>query len=403
MPVLLLGATLTGLVGVGTILLLRNLTRLKEDTALGAVLSVSFGAGVALLGVIQQMQEGHAAGLEAFICGKTASMGVKDTMLIATAALACIGACLVLFKEFKLLCFDEGFAGSRGLPVVRLDLALMALVVMVCIVGLQAVGLVLMIALLVIPAAAARFWTERMWRMFFISGGVGATSGMVGAGVSALLSKLPSGAMIVLVCTTFFLFSMVFGTTRGVLLRMLRRFRLNRAVDRQHLLRAMYEILEASKPGATIRTRSGQGGEAPRSAGRGGRRDEGAKFGVSVGELLTMRSWSLRRLRVAIDRGARDRLLTRLGEQVCLTQHGRNEAARLTRQHRLWELYLITYADVAPGLVDRDADAIEHVLEPEIVAELEALLEKADTTVPESPHELSPRPSDAATGLQEGL
>ena len=113
LPLLLCGATFTGLLGVGVILALRNLTRLKEDTAMGIVLSVFFGAGIAMLGVIQQMPAGHAAGLESFIFGKTASMGSADARLIATAALICLAVCGLLFKELKLLCFDEAFAGSE--------------------------------------------------------------------------------------------------------------------------------------------------------------------------------------------------------------------------------------------------------------------------------------------------
>lgn len=147
LPLLLCGATVTGLLGVGVILVLRNLTRLKEDTALGVVLSVFFGAGIALLGVIQQMPSGHAAGLESFVFGKTASMGAADAKLIAAAALLCLAVCGLLYKELKLLCFDEAFAGSRGFPVVALDLALMSTVVIISIVGLQAVGLILMVAI----------------------------------------------------------------------------------------------------------------------------------------------------------------------------------------------------------------------------------------------------------------
>jgi manganese/zinc/iron transport system permease protein len=373
LPILLLGATITGLIGVGAILSIRNLTRLKEDTALGIVLSVFFGAGICLLGVIQQMKDGHAAGLEAFIYGKTASMVANDAFLIAAAALGCLGACLLLFKEFKLLCFDEGFAASHGAPVIRLDLALMALVVIVSIVGLQAVGLILMVALLVIPAAAARFWTEKMWRMIIISAGLGAAGGMFGAGMSALFPKLPSGAMIVLVCTTFFLISMIFGSARGVLIRWVRRSRLNRAVERQHLLRAVYEILESSG-----------------SLERG--QDGGEKDGcgaVSTRDLLSKRSWSLRHLHREIRRGQRAKLVERTAEQIRLSKQGMEEASRLTREHRLWELYLITHADIAPSQVDRDADAIEHVLEPDVVAKLESLLEKTHAGVPASPHELT--------------
>jgi len=385
LSVLLPGATLTGLIGVGAILLIRNLTRLKEDAALGIVLSVFFGAGVSLLGVIQQMKTGHAAGLEAFVYGKTASMRAGDAMLTGGATSLCVIVCLMLFKELKLLCFDEGFAGSRGLPIVRLDMVLMALVVVVAIVGLQAVGLILMIALLVIPAAAARFWTEEMWKMALIASMLGAAGGMLGAAMSALFSRLPSGAMIVLVCSLFFLASLVFGTARGVLVRWVRRTQLNRRVHRQHVLRAMYEILESSASAAHVdRT--------------------GVHAGIPISKLLSMRSWSARRLRHEIRRAERAGFVTGLdNEQVCLTESGFGEAARLTRQHRLWELYLINYADIAPGNVDRDADAIEHVLDPDIVSELEALLhqQQRDARVPASPHELREgftAPSTTAAG-----
>jgi manganese/zinc/iron transport system permease protein len=348
------------------------LTRLKEDAALGIVLSVYFGAGISLLGVIQQMESGHAAGLEAFIYGKTASMGANDALLIAAAALTCSATCLLLFKELKLLCFDEVFAGARGMPVVLLDSILMALVVVVSIVGLQAVGLILMIALLVIPAAAARFWTEKMGRMTLIAGILGAAGGMYGAATSALFSKLPSGAMIVLVCTAFFLFSLVFGTARGVLVRWLRRHRLNRKIDRQHLLRAMYETLEASSGAAST--------------------NAGSTRPVAMTDLLSMRSWSSGRLRSGIRRARRLGLIEwRDAEQVALTQPGLEEAARLTHQHRLWELYLINYADTAPSHVDRDADALEHVLEPEVILRLESLLKQRRSLegIPDSPHDLT--------------
>lgn len=238
LPWLLGGATLSGLLGVGTILAIRNLTRLKEDAALGIVLSVFFGVGVALLGVIQQMQTGHAAGLEAFIYGKTASMTADDATLISLAALICLVLSTLLSKELKLLCFDEGFAGSRGYSVLGLDWVLMGLVVLVAIVGLQAVGLILVIALLVIPAASARFWTDRLWPMSVISGLLGALCGMIGAALSAVFSNLPSGAMIVLVCTGFFVLSLIFGKTRGLLVRAIRRLRLNRSVQRRRLSRS---------------------------------------------------------------------------------------------------------------------------------------------------------------------
>ena len=368
LPLLLCGATVTGLLGAVVILALRNLTRLKEDTALGIVLSVFFGAGIALLGVVQQMQTGHAAGLESFIFGKTASMGAGDAKMISAAALICIVVCGALYKELKLLCFDESFAGSEGFPVVALDLLLMSTVVVISIVGLQAVGLILMVALLIIPAAAARFWTEQLWKMLLIAAMLGMLGGMVGAAASALFPKLPSGAMIVLACSGCFLISMIFGRSRGVLIRWVRRWRVNRSIARQHLLRALFELQESdlSDPRRT----------------------------VSFAELLPKRSWSRAELDRAITLAQGEELVTRLGDQVQFTKKGRLEAERRTREHRLWELYLITSADIAPSRVDREADRIEHVLEPEVVAELEAMLTGEKLHVPQSPHELGRQGDD---------
>lgn len=380
--ILLSGATLSGLLGVAAIVGIRKLTRLKEDTALGIVLSVFFGAGVALLGIIQQMEGGHAAGLESFIFGKTASMSAGDARLIAVAALVSGVVCLLLVKELTLLCFDENFAGSRGFPVVLLDLTLMAMVVTISIVGLQAVGLILMIALLIIPPSAARFWTERLRNMLLVSGLIGAIGCLLGAGMSAILPRLPSGAMIVLVCALFFVLSMIFGSARGVLIRSLRRRRLNRSVDRQHLLRAIFETVEL------------EGKAAKRTS-------SGSAQAAVIEQLLPKRSWSLRRLRRSIEAAQRDGLLYQQDNQVLLTRKGHREAARLTREHRLWELFLIEHADIAPSRVDRDADRIEHVLEPEIIAELESLLEQRKVLVPESPHQLDEDTSATTMTLSE--
>ncbi|MEM9366232.1 MAG: iron chelate uptake ABC transporter family permease subunit [Planctomycetota bacterium] len=368
---LLLGATISGLVGTGVILALRNLTRLKEDTAMGIVLSVFFALGIALLGVIQQMPDGHAAGLESFIFGKTASMTARDARLISLSAIVCLGVCLMLFKEFKLLCFDEGFAASEGYPVVALDVVLMGAVILISIVGLQAAGLVLMIALLIVPPAAARFWTDDLSRMLLIAAFLGAFGGLLGAAASALFPRLPSGAMIVLTCAAFFGFSMVFGASRGVLIRRWRRRQLNRSVAEQHLLRAVYELGELAPPSnSTLRQ-----------------------------QLLGKRSWTKRQLDWAIRLAERAGWVTALPQRVTLTPRGIVEAKRLTREHRLWELYLIAYAETAPARVDRQADRIEHVLEPEVIAELERRLEREQQQVPQSPHELSEQATrDPTTG-----
>jgi manganese/zinc/iron transport system permease protein len=361
LPLLLAGATVSGVLGVLAILFLRNFTRIKEDTALGVVLGVFFGAGVAVLGIVQQLGSGSAAGLQSFIYGKTASMVPQDVAFIACAGAAAAVACVLLFKEFRLLCFDSNYAAGQGWPVLGLDIAMMALVVTVTVVGLQAVGLILVIALLIIPAAAARFWTERMVQMVWIAAILGALSALFGAGISALFPRLPSGAMIVIVAAIVFALSMVFGSARGVLPRALRHRRLQRKVGLQNLLRAIYEINEAVAA---------------------------ERRPATTGALLRKRSWSPRELQRLVERAKSAGLAVNLAQDVRLTERGLADAARIVRNHRLWEMYLITHADVAPSHVDRDADMIEHVIDQELIEKLEALVEaeRLRRNVPASPH-----------------
>ncbi len=376
MPVLLLGAAASGIVGTFAILGINRLPRLKEDVALGIVLSVFFGAGISMLVMIQQMATGHAAGLEAFIYGKTASMLQRDSWLIGGAGVFVSLVAVVVFKELKLLCFDENFASAQGYNKFALDLILMAMIVVVTIIGLQAVGLILVIALMVIPPAAARFWTEQMVRMTWIAALLGAVSAMIGSAASALFPRLPSGATIVLVCSAFFLFSMFFGTSRGTLLRYWHRRQLRRRVGRQHLLRAMYEYLELHI--------EADGDLIPNTAG------------IPVLDIREMRSWSIRQLQIEIRRAVADGDVVSLPDKTLrFTNGGLVTARRLAREHRLWELYLITYAEIATSKVDRDADRIEHILQPSMIAELERILEgeSLQGLPPSSPHPLRSGPS----------
>jgi len=370
LPGLLLGAVVTGTLGVVLVLAIRATTRLKDDAAMGIVLSVFFGVGVAVLGLIQSMPQASAAGLETFIYGKPASVIKQDLYLIMITAGVVAVASLLLYKEFALVCFDDGFAGSQGWPVGALDVAMLGLVTAVTVVGLQAVGLILIIAYLIIPAAAARFWTNDLRRMILIAAVIGAASGWLGASISALTPNLPAGAVIVLVAAGVFAMSMVFGPPRGVLMRYVRHRRLRRKVGRQHLLRAAYEVLEARARGA---------GEPV------------TNVPVPFADLVAHRSWGRGRVTGLLRRAQReDHLEPAPGETVRLSESGFGEAARITRNHRLWEQYLIRHADIAPSHVDRDADMVEHVLGAEMVRKLEADLMRGrePTAVPPSPHEI---------------
>ena len=164
--------------------------------------------------MIQSMPGASAAGLESYIYGKTASMVMQDFILLSGVALVTFFCSLLLLKEFTILCFDDGFARSQGWPVHWLDAVMLTLVAAVIVVGLQAVGLILIIAFLIIPAAAARFWTDGLRSMLMLSGVIGALSGWLGSSISALLPRLPAGAVIVLVASFVFSVSLIFGSAR---------------------------------------------------------------------------------------------------------------------------------------------------------------------------------------------
>lgn len=375
LPGLLAGAAISGVLGVAAILLIVHLTRIKEDAALGIVLSVFFGVGIALLSVIQRLGSGHAAGLNSFVYGKAASMLAGDALLIAGGGALIALVCAALFKELSLLCFDASFAAAQGWPIVALDVVLMALVVGVTVIGLQAVGLILIIALLVIPPAAARFWTEHLPTMVVAAAAIGAASGWLGASLSALAPRLPSGAIVVVVAGLVFALSLVFGRARGVLALWIDHRRAARSVARQHLLRALYELSEGAAPGGDP--------AAPRRP-------------VSWNELRGRRGWAPVTVRQALRRAEREGLVAGAAgdDAYSLTRAGVQAAWRVTRNHRLWELYLITHADIAPSRVDRDADAVEHVLEGELVRSLELDLARdyPDLATPQSPHALATAP-----------
>ncbi|HSK86252.1 MAG TPA: metal ABC transporter permease [Rubrobacter sp.] len=215
--VLLLGAALSAWLGALLILTIVRETRIKQDAALGIVLSVFFGAGVVLLTYIAGSGNSGQSGLDRFIFGQAATIVWNDVVTMGVLASVALLVVILLFKELKLLSFDPAFAASLGFPVGSLNVLLTSLIVVAIIVGIQAVGVVLMAAMLITPAAAARQWTDRLSTMIALSGFFGALSGVSGTLISAAGSNLPTGPLIVLVATGILLVSLLLGRRRGFL------------------------------------------------------------------------------------------------------------------------------------------------------------------------------------------
>ncbi len=216
-PVLVAGAAVAGWVGTLAVMKITSATRVKEDSALGIVLSVFFGFGLVLLTFVQKRPDASQAGLDRFLFGQAATLLHRDVLLISgLGAMALLGAAL-FWKEFKLLAFDPDYGASLGFPMRAVDVILTTLLVVSIVIGLQTVGVVLMSAMVVAPAAAARQWTDRMGRMVAVAGLFGAMAGVSGAVLSSLTEHLPTGPTIVLCLSGLVVLSILFAPNRGVL------------------------------------------------------------------------------------------------------------------------------------------------------------------------------------------
>ncbi|MFU8776374.1 MAG: metal ABC transporter permease [Roseovarius sp.] len=237
LPGLMLGAALSAGLGLLAVTWLTTRTRLHEDAAIGAVLSVFFGFGVVLLTVVQVMDAGRQAGLETFLLGATAGMLRDEAVTIAAGGAVVLALVRLLHRPMILVAFDPEYAVGQGMRLVHVDLAMMGLALAITVTGLKVVGLVLIVALLIIPPVAARFWSERAGHVVMIAGIIGGVAGYLGAAVSATAPDLPTGPLIVLAAFALFVLSLLMAPGRGVLAAALRHLRFQRRVHlRQGLL-----------------------------------------------------------------------------------------------------------------------------------------------------------------------
>lgn len=217
LPGLLLGAGVSSLLGLWVLQSLVKGTRLPEDAAIGVVLSVFYGAGIVLLTFIQGLGAGRQAGLEGFLLGSTAGMLRADALLIAGGGVLAIALLIVLRRVLVMVSFDVGYARVMGIRPEWVDMALMSLVLGVVLLGIRVVGAILVVALLITPAVAARMWTDRAGVMAVIAAGIGGAAGYGGAAMSAAVPGLPTGPVIVALAFSAFVVSALLAPKRGLL------------------------------------------------------------------------------------------------------------------------------------------------------------------------------------------
>lgn len=346
------GATIAGLLGTSVVSLLKQTTRLKEDSALGLVLASFFAVGICLLTMIQRLPTGNKSGIDKFLFGQAAAISAGDVKLMAVVTLFSLVAITLFYKECLVSSFDPEFARAAGFSTQLVHHGIMLLLAFAIVVALQAVGVVLVSAMLITPAATAYLLTDRMNRMLILAAFFGMCAGVLGAFLSFLGHNLPTGPFMVLGASAIFLVAFLVGPRHGVLVRWWKRRSRADRIRRENTLKSIYRVLEE-------RDFHGEG--------------------VSLRELAELRHKSMEETRRETVQLVRHGFVTAQeeGNAVFFTPTGWQRACEIVRNHRLWELYLTNAVQYAPDHVHEDADKIEHVLGTETVRELERRLQFA--------------------------
>ncbi len=211
------GALAMGLVTALGIGYLSRRGEIKEDTAIGVIFAASFALGVALLSTVQT----YSVDLTHILFGNVLGVSNTDLWLTAGLGLLALLAVVLLYKELLVISFDPILAATLRLPLNVLNYLLLVLIALTVVVSLQTVGVALMVAMLVTPAATAYLLTRRLWHMMIVGAVFGAVSSVAGLYLS-FYANIASGAAVVLVCTAFFVLAFLFAPQRGVVPNWLR-------------------------------------------------------------------------------------------------------------------------------------------------------------------------------------
>lgn len=351
---LILGALVSGLIAHYGIAFIQNRTKLKSDTAVSLVLSTFFGFGIMLMSVVQQRGQGQQAGLERYLLGKAAAITMLDVYTFSALALVLLLGVALFYKGFQLMTFNEDFAHAIGLPVGLIRVTFTVLTVLAVTIGIQTVGVVLMAALLITPAAAARAWTKSLPQMIVLAAVFSAISAVLGTLISSAITKMPTGPWIVIILGLIGFTSLFIAPEKGWLFKRKRALENRSKINRENIMKLMYRQEEKRGKGNKLTSLQILSIRAMR--------DEALRVGLKD---LKKRLWIIEHI-----------------DGFSLTDLGRMEGRRVVRLHRLWELYLTERLGMAPDHIHPQAETMEHVITPEI----EALLIKELGMPERDPH-----------------
>lgn len=335
-PAMLVGSLIAAVVTVGSIGFVSRVSRVKDDAAIGIMYTGVFAAGVVMVSVFRNYIH---IDLVHFIMGDVLGVADHDLWVAAIAASIVLTAIILFFRQFQLSSFDPVMAASIGMPVLLIDYALTTCVSLVVVSAVSMVGVILVVGLLITPAATAYLLCDRLDRMMMLSAVFGVTSVLGGLYLSIWLDSSGGGAIMIF-CTLQFLAVLTVAPQYGLLARWMR---LRRMVPEQ----LVEDVLV---------TLTRQGGTA------------------ATGSLLAgVIGADQERISRALKFMARDGLILQTSDGLSLSPDGEREARRILRAHRLWETYLHRVG-IPAGEVHQKAHELEHVHDRDSVEYLDDLL-----------------------------
>ena len=338
---MILGAAVSGWLSILLVDYITQQSKIKGDSALAIVLSSFFGLGIVLLTVIQSNYSGEQSGLDHYIFGNAAAMTPEDSTAFAWVSGLVLALVLSFYHSIKSVVFNLEYASSIGINVKFIDSLISFITILSISVGIKAVGIVMMSALLIIPPTAARFWTNRLIMLLVLSGFFGAFSGWLGAFVSYSQLSMPTGPWTIVIVSMIAFISMLFAPKRGVIFQRWSKLLLKRRINEENLLKTAVQN-EVRGLGKLFNRRS-----------------------ISQRQVFEQRLWNrtVRRLK-------RKGLIKKVHTGFTLSTEGRSYGAEIDRRHKIWEIYLQRRMQMSINLVHDEAETMEHFLTPEIEAEI---------------------------------
>lgn len=377
-PVMIfIGATVAGVLGTVLVNLIKKTTHIKEDSSLGMVLAGFYGIGIVLITRILSLPTGNQSGIDKFLFGQVAALSTEEVWMMGGVALLTVGLITLFYRQFLVGSFDEGFARALGLPARLFHFLLMMLLAFTVVISLQAVGAVLVSAMLIVPAASAYLLTDRMHHVLVLASLFGVMSGLLGSFFSFLGNNLPTGPMMVLAASTVFAICFFFSPRHGVVSRWRKLRGQKLRIRNENTLKGVYHVRESR-----------------------GFEGEGVTLNELCERLNKGPQETLRSLKDLKALGLGDLKVEEGGLHIYLNPNGWLRACAIVRNHRLWELYLTNQAHYEPDHVHDDAEVIEHILGEETVRKLERLLDFPS----KDPHgKLIPSLADLQRSLTGGI